>query len=155
MNRRTLDILISARAWLADPDRWIQGASWHNADGVYTDNPAAVVQTCAIGAVALIDYDHYFDAVNQLREAMGGVAVDDFNDEHTHAEVLAAFDRAIQSSPEGDMQAGLAEPSIPIQVPAPAEEPRRTPTYPPAPAPTPEPTPAPVVPEPEREPIPA
>lgn len=101
----TLDILIKARELISDPERWTQGVNARNRAGGLTspENDAAVCW-CGIGALCRVAGDddlHWAKAVVFLhktaREA-GFKDFPDFNDTSTHAEVLAAFDRAIEAA---------------------------------------------------------
>lgn len=84
------EILIAVKARIDTPDKWSQGA------GTGT-------RLCSIEAFTVIP-----DAIGQsrivaedlLREAMNGkdASIVEFNDSHTHAEVMAAFDRAIEAA---------------------------------------------------------
>lgn len=93
------EVLIAARAKIADPANWTQHDYARRKCG-YAVNPTSTYAECwcAIGALAAVIGDTvraeksvpYFE----LRDAMG-LDIDDFNDTHTHAEVLAKFDEAI------------------------------------------------------------
>jgi hypothetical protein len=80
-------LLTLTRAVITDPDKWTQH-EYGTSDGAQ----------CASGALyttaAKITQARYSETYNLLREIMGGRIID-FNDTHTHAEVLAAFDAAI------------------------------------------------------------
>jgi hypothetical protein len=86
--KTSLDVLIEARRIISDPDRWCQRR--YNLGDAY----------CAIGAI--MKCDGRPEAYSLLREGIGDDAIDqritDWNDKpwRTHAEVLAAFDRAIE-----------------------------------------------------------
>ena len=81
-----LEILRDARALITDPDKWA------------SDGAGSGEQRCAIRALIhvapSVSVDHPAEVA--LRAAMGGY-IATFNDSHTHAEVLAAFDKAIAS----------------------------------------------------------
>jgi hypothetical protein len=84
----TLDVLRAAREYISAPSRWAQG--WYDEGGA----------VCAIGAVNVAmgrqpDCNEISEAEEALRSAVSGDSVVDFNDSHTHAEVLTLFDRAI------------------------------------------------------------
>jgi hypothetical protein len=84
----TLDVLRAAREYISDPSRWSQG--WYDDGGA----------VCAIGAVNVAmgrqpDCGEISEAEEALRSAVSGDSVVDFNDSHSHAEVLAVFHRAI------------------------------------------------------------
>ena len=94
-----LDVLKKARTRIEKPDRWCQGVSAQRSDGGLVDpNDPTACRWCAIGALAAEDHGTtaYADAVKAIQGETGdayGAAC--FNDSHTHAEVLAAFSRAI------------------------------------------------------------
>jgi hypothetical protein len=100
----TLAILKGARALITEPSAWSQIYLARGADGNPTEPTSPNARCfCALGAIEclkLIDGSYgsgsYASAVGALREAIGPcLSVSVFNDTHTHAEVLAAFDRAI------------------------------------------------------------
>lgn len=101
-------VLKKARELISDEKAWTKG--WFAKDergrDVYADDPGAVC-FCAMGAIdrAAEECGGVDDvpALNMLVRALGGTAIDLFNDapERTHAEVLAAFDKAIASSEAG------------------------------------------------------
>lgn len=84
----TVEVLRTARGLIDTPDKWSEsGWGW---DGV---------RRCAVQAI--VDADPSCDrdctsspAYYALRRALGG-NVGEFNDAHSHAEVLALFDKAI------------------------------------------------------------
>jgi hypothetical protein len=80
-------VLTLTRAILTDPKKWTQGGYGHPDDA-----------QCASGALSSTSskagYPYYFQAYEILRGHMNG-GIPTFNDTHTHAEVLAAFDAAI------------------------------------------------------------
>lgn len=101
----TLEILRRARERLSDPARWTQGAYARDADGFTTamyDDDA--VCWCLVGAISketnILNLPWYGDgekAVNFLSKQVSTL-VSEFNDTHTHGEVLALLDRAIRGS---------------------------------------------------------
>lgn len=86
--RSVADVLRAARERISDPERWLQGSM---RDGN---------RCCALQA--LIDaqpdsFDEDWLPYRLLGAAMGSDGdVGGFNDLHSHDEVLAAFDRAIE-----------------------------------------------------------
>lgn len=92
-----LEIIKSARELISDPERWSQG--WYARDkrGDWTNfNSPTACKWCAMGAIrkmANADYEGY--CVYLFALVGGAWELDDFNDNHTHAEVLALFDKAI------------------------------------------------------------
>jgi len=91
------EILIAARALIAEEKSWCQGALARNAAGVATTpyRPGAVA-FCSVSAIDLIG-----GLTESVHDAYAALALfcDDrptvFNDSHTHAEVLDAYDKAI------------------------------------------------------------
>ena len=87
----TLDILKAARKRIEDPERWCQGYL-RGGD-----------KWCAIGAVyeEADEAESGFAAICDVLAAHAGLdgaaegRLAEWNDTHTHAEVLALFDRAI------------------------------------------------------------
>ncbi len=100
----TKEILIAAKALISDPAHWTQGEYSRNTDGRRTahHDPAAVCW-CAMGAIIRVlplrEYSRAVGVTETLAAwgAGGNSAADlvGFNDGHTHAEVLALFDKAI------------------------------------------------------------
>lgn len=100
-----LEILKAARAKIAEPEHWTQEEYARVHDDEYgimrwaaANNPSATCW-CATGAISAIQGnpgDPEWDV--GLSEAFGGMSsgdVEQFNDNHTHAEVLALLDKAI------------------------------------------------------------
>ena len=96
------EILIAARKLIEPPDRWTRGSLARNAEGYWVGihSPNAVCW-CMEGAVLLSSNSTNTDDVLvalKLLEKASGVFPSAYNDapDRTHAEVLAAFDCAIQ-----------------------------------------------------------
>lgn len=85
-----LQILTDARALIDSPEKWTQGVLSKEVNGV--------TQRCAIGAISDATDSFDTDARVYLRKAIGQSLVARWNNapERTHAEVLAAFTRAIE-----------------------------------------------------------
>lgn len=79
------EVLVAARAVIEKPENWCQ-RFWEDGG-----------RRCAASAVGSVcqSQDEYNSAYNVLRQQMGDM-VSSFNDTHTHAEVIAAFDKAIE-----------------------------------------------------------
>lgn len=104
---KVVEILKAARASITDPANWTQGEYAKNADGDSLDEREWEAQApacfCSVGAVAKAGAMSVCDAENSaavvyLGKAIGSklpCAIVEYNDEHTHEEVLAAFDKAI------------------------------------------------------------
>lgn len=99
MEMTVKEALIAARAKIADPAHWTQGSQAKTIDGypVFARNHLATCW-CSIGAIYFVDGIYTSisatNALKALEKAMGK-AIFDFNDTHTHAEVLAKLDEAI------------------------------------------------------------
>ncbi len=95
-----LETLKAARDLISDPAKWTQGELARDADGEQVppldDNATC---WCSIGAMRKVCgpkanfYDGAFRRLYFKVPSKG--AVSEFNDTHTHAEVLALFDAAI------------------------------------------------------------
>mgnify|MGYP001616956617 CR=1 FL=1 len=86
-----------ARALIATPEQWCQGQSFKVV--VAPD----VTAFCALGALNCVTV-HGSDmrvAVEALQITLGHPDIAGFNDTHTHAAVLALFDRAIAQAGAG------------------------------------------------------
>lgn len=103
---KQFEILRKARELIADSTRWTKGAFARDEYGYpcSADDPYARVY-CAIGAIEHFacaevhtkDSMECWYAELTLQEFVGdNQSVTEFNDSHTHAEVLAVFDRAIE-----------------------------------------------------------
>lgn len=95
--RPELPVLIKARALIADPAKWGKGPRGRH----YTRRP---LDTCcaaeAIEDCEPANYSNRVTAIRALQKATGHPTIWVWNDaaERTHAEVLAAFDKAIASA---------------------------------------------------------
>ena len=102
----TKELLQKARALLASPEAWTQGVFARLADGhsAYALDPAACAW-CISGAIikAHGSFPGPFEALYRMRKVIQASpdSLVDWNDAagRTHAEVLAALDRAIESCP--------------------------------------------------------
>ena len=77
--------LMRAKAFIDSPEKWCQGA-------YFSPNGAAA---CSLGALTTLDDAN--PAYFYLQRTMDGF-IGSFNDCHTHAEVMAAWDKAIELS---------------------------------------------------------
>lgn len=101
--------LIEARKLIEAPERWTQRRYARSASGNGIDyNSAEAVCWCSAGALARVcPHDQvYLDAHLLLATSMAGNVMA-FNDHHTHAEVLAAFDAAISKAEAGSLSAAI------------------------------------------------
>lgn len=87
----THEILIAARALIDTPKKWVKSAYHREKNGLHS--------YCAAGALISVEAPGR-TAYDCLAEAIGYRCVSDWNDapERTHAEVLAAFDKAIAAT---------------------------------------------------------
>lgn len=109
---KTSEVLRRAKAVIADPEKWTQGAfARGSADAGKSFKDACSL--CAVGAVYAITDDLGVGGKKIFQRvlcclgsalAMSGEPPHDFaevikfNDTHTHAEVMALFDRAIEAA---------------------------------------------------------
>lgn len=103
----TLEILKAARNLISDPARWTQGEYARDAKGYHAlATEECATCWCALGAILKMtkrENDVYRPVVAQLAQHCRAVdtpapwAVSTFNDTHTHGEVLALFDTAIEN----------------------------------------------------------
>lgn len=101
----TIATLVRARERIGVPERWTQkvGARDCNGKWVRSGGPDAVCWCLTGACYADGNYQAASDAMQLLRTLIGG-SVANFNDTHTHAEVIALLDRAIAKL--GDDHAG-------------------------------------------------
>lgn len=98
------DNLKLAKSLIADEKNWIKGASAKNADGsVVSAWDDDAVCFCSIGAALKADtsmpgymYDALFKACKVIDPNARNIS--QFNDTHTHAEVMQMWDIAIKST---------------------------------------------------------
>lgn len=101
LNQQAAQLLRDAAALIEDPKRWTQKAYArdHRGETVAIDNPAAT-SWCVIGAMTYVEQrtsnTHAFDlAADRLRDIVSDIP--NFNDTHTHDEVLRAMREAAES----------------------------------------------------------
>ena len=105
MNDTALEILATARELIAEPEHWQQGMYASNRDGLGTapTSPGAI-KFCIIGAFSRVawslDTEADCEAKDVLRKFLGVRNLIEYNDRHSHAEVLAALDGAIEQEKE-------------------------------------------------------
>lgn len=95
-----IDLLIDAKELIADRESWCQHVDALDADGAPAmDTGRAPVAFCALGALShaadLADAALIVKATACLAEVIGTPNIADWNDSHTHHEVIDAFDEAI------------------------------------------------------------
>lgn len=98
----TKEVLIEARKLLEQPEHWTQGVFARNAKGrpVNMTAPDAVCFCIsgAIGRASDKDSQRWQAALDFLCEKIRRKNIANFNDTHTHVEVLAALDKAIAAA---------------------------------------------------------
>lgn len=91
----TVDFLTAARKKIENRKNWLQGSAYRTKSGKHQDVPTShTFQRCAGGAMAEVGSPCKSDAFKFLEKFMNG-DIPRFNDTHTHAEVISAFDSAI------------------------------------------------------------
>jgi hypothetical protein len=96
-----LEVLTTGRELLADPKNWTQRTLARNKAGESVEHPWDPKATCfcSIGAVHKVLGRYQLDLkfeVKRLLDCVAGGWMVSFNDRHTHAEVLEAWDKAIE-----------------------------------------------------------
>jgi hypothetical protein len=94
----TLEILTAARAKIADEKNWCQGGYAKDEGGNSTSSySTSACKWCSIGALKSVSGESYAGYNNALDCLVGIIQspIPNYNDTHTHAEVLAAWDKAI------------------------------------------------------------
>lgn len=100
MEMTVKEVLIAARAKIADPANWTQGESAKDANDRFCLPKSTLARCwCSIGALAAVIEDgsasEYFWKADDALARVMGTSTHRYNDTHTHAEVLAKFDEAI------------------------------------------------------------
>ena len=91
----TVDGLEAARTLIATPERWTTGAFARDASGMSTSlYDDGAVCFCAAGGILAVAGQHRDAALAALINVVGW-PISDYNDRHTHADVLEAYARAI------------------------------------------------------------
>lgn len=114
----TSETLRAAKALIDTPEKWTQGAYARDEEGltVFVGDEAAVC-FCSIGALARTERLHNVPDPHELgRRAtiralrpshdpiLAAGLIADFNDTHSHSEVMAMWDRAIKRAAEEELQ---------------------------------------------------
>lgn len=104
-----LEVLKAARELLSEPKRWTQHATARTTGGIPTDpkDPNAITWD-ATGAIDKFCTStlQVINVVGIVTDAINNPSMADLNDNHHHADVLAAFDKAIAT-----LQADASEPT--------------------------------------------
>lgn len=101
MNQQLAADLRAAKALIDTPEKWTRRAYAKTSQGVaclFSDEAAQCF--CALGAIFRVtpSLDREVAAVDAIKRAMGVNYIPSFNDYHSHAEVMEAFDRAIAAA---------------------------------------------------------
>jgi hypothetical protein len=95
------EALQKARELISDPKRWTQGAFARDGKG-RSASIARGVCFCSIGAIASVAGTNLVrpvpDAILKLAGFRSHAEWARFNDSHSHSEVLARFDRALEKA---------------------------------------------------------
>lgn len=94
----TLHVLQAARSVIEKPENWCQEFLAVNSSGEQVDDSAPdACAWCAMGALwrTRVSPDKAYEVAALLRDLSGAVSLPEFNDTHSHSEVLSLFDRAI------------------------------------------------------------
>lgn len=95
-SKTVLETLEAARKLIEKPKSWTRGEYARDCNGDPVDFTSSTAACwCSSGALHVVGGDPL--ARRLLYETVGGSLVY-FNDNHTHAEVLAAFDAAIEKA---------------------------------------------------------
>lgn len=94
--------LIAAKALIDTPEKWTQEEMARDAYGKITDYEGeSATCFCSLGAACKVTAGSGFTygyLVRALSAAGDGTYIVDFNDSHTHAEVMAVWDKAIDKA---------------------------------------------------------
>jgi hypothetical protein len=103
------EVLRAARAKIEKPENWTRRANARNLDGHAVSAVSGFAASWDANGACLSVADDWWacPAVNALRNAIAAIephskitSLAGFNDTHTHAEVIALFDRAIAAEEE-------------------------------------------------------
>jgi len=99
MSDTVRDVLIRARERISVPERWTQRALARDISGapVMTHSKLAVCW-CSMGAMRAEAGELLYRAALNFLTGIKGECVHEYNDTHTHTEVLAMFDKAIEEA---------------------------------------------------------
>lgn len=97
----TLEILTAARELISDRKKWTKGETARDSRSrTVSPRDERAVRWCSFGAVVKVtgpDYSAAWCAKRTMDRHIPEIGLYHFNDTHTHAEVLAAFDKAIEA----------------------------------------------------------
>lgn len=98
------EALKAAKAVIANPENWTQGTYYRREDGSPTDIRSLACKFCSYGAMRVaneMDSDRYLLGQEYIYRALIVIGkekftLDTFNDNHSHKDVMALFDKAIE-----------------------------------------------------------
>lgn len=95
-----LETLKAIRDLITEPDHWIQNSNAHDALGQACDPLSTDASCwCLLGACIRVTSGNDYGSTTRLYDHMRSYmpnGITEFNDSHTHAEVLALVDEAIK-----------------------------------------------------------
>ncbi len=97
----TLEILTQGLELIRDPKHWTQEHLARDSDGapLHFASLAAACSWCSLGALIKvcpeIDASYYL-ARRHLEQAAAPLSIDNFNDSHTHQQVVQLWEKAIE-----------------------------------------------------------
>lgn len=109
---KTSELLIQAKSLIDSPEKWTQQVYARDKDGrtVLVDSEEAVC-FCSLGSLRKmgVSDELYHNAVTILNTTARQIsdwrmAAVDFNDAHSHKEVMALWDRAIEAAKQEEQQ---------------------------------------------------
>ena len=89
-----VEVLVNARALIEHEEDWCPNGPGHLHNGRFTTRCAITALNTAASEFTYT-YSLLFDEAYGLMQRLAGGTISYYNDRHTHAEVLALFDRAI------------------------------------------------------------
>lgn len=116
-----LDALIAGRALIEDPKHWTRKFNARDADGhpVWNTKTQEPISWCSLGALSKVTEGttKVYNGAYKVLRACVDAGVSDFNDSHSHSEVLALWDKAIEAerfrhsdaTSQGDGEIGVVE----------------------------------------------
>lgn len=105
MNKKIADVLKEAKALIIDPENWTQGCLYRNAIGDQLQNHEVdfACKFCTLGALIKAEGSifgkarYFFGTVfDEFAEEPG--LISEFNDSHTHEEVMEMWDKVIAAA---------------------------------------------------------
>lgn len=106
MTKKISEVLKEAKQLISKPENWTTGVYARDAEGIKVDTGnARATCFCSLGAVFFVakqsklSFPQRADIIQHIKEANGLTSpVHEYNDTHTHAEVMALWDKAIAAA---------------------------------------------------------